>query len=95
MAEMRIIWQYSERKKSTNVTEEYSTLYPETSSLSASGKSNGILLVSAKELIKNIIKVGKNGITNRIFSCSSTIIVKLKELEQRIIVIKISPTQTS
>jgi len=39
--------------------EEYSTLYPETNSDSASGKSKGTLLVSANAVIKNNKKKGK------------------------------------
>jgi hypothetical protein len=41
---------------------EYSTLYPETNSASASGKSNGGRLVSAKVDIKNKKKNIKQGI---------------------------------
>ena len=36
---------------------EYSVVYPETNSDSASDKSNGILFPSAKEEMKKIIKV--------------------------------------
>ncbi len=38
---------YSPRKNKAKVIAEYSTLYPDTNSASASGKSNGCLLVSA------------------------------------------------
>ena len=41
------IFAYSPKKNKANVIAEYSTLYPETSSASASGKSKGCLLVSA------------------------------------------------
>ena len=58
---------YSPRKNIAKIIEEYSTLYPETSSASASGKSNGCRLVSAKALIKNKIKTGKSGPHNQIF----------------------------
>jgi len=54
------IFPYSPKEKRAKVIAEYSTLYPETSSASASGRSNGCLFVSAKEQIKNIIaKKGK------------------------------------
>jgi hypothetical protein len=53
---------YSAKKNKTNPTAEYSTLYPETNSDSASGKSKGILLVSANAEIKNRINDGKKGI---------------------------------
>src|SRR5262245_44422389 len=45
--EMMIIAVYSPRKKKANFTPEYSVLKPETSSDSASGRSNGLRLVSA------------------------------------------------
>jgi hypothetical protein len=46
---------------------EYSTLYPETNSASASGRSKGWRFVSANALIKNKIKTGNNGPHNQIF----------------------------
>lgn len=59
--DIRIIREYSDKKKNTNPAEENSVLYPETSSDSASGKSKGILDVSAKLHIKNRIAVGNKG----------------------------------
>ena len=38
---------YSPKKNKANVIAEYSTLYPDTNSASASGKSNGCRFVSA------------------------------------------------
>jgi hypothetical protein len=58
-----IIEPYSAKKNNANPILAYSTLKPETSSLSASGKSNGARLVSAKIEIKNIKNRGKNGKT--------------------------------
>lgn len=58
---INIILEYSAKKKKANPIAEYSTLYPATNSASASGKSKGILLVSAKIDIKNIIANGKSG----------------------------------
>jgi len=52
---------YSAKKKSEKPIAEYSTLYPETSSASASGRSKGCLLVSAKAVTKKIKKVGNKG----------------------------------
>lgn len=46
-----IIFPYSAKKNNANAIAEYSTLYPATSSASASGKSNGVLFVSAREII--------------------------------------------
>lgn len=53
-----IILLYSPRKKRAKAIPEYSTLYPATSSASASGKSKGARFVSAKADIKNKIKIG-------------------------------------
>jgi hypothetical protein len=63
-ADIRIILAYSAKKNKTNVVAAYSVLYPETNSDSASGKSKGIRFVSAKTAIKNIKKLGQNGINN-------------------------------
>jgi len=51
---MNNIEEYSARKKQANPIDEYSTLYPETSSASASGKSKGCLFVSANAQMKKI-----------------------------------------
>jgi len=51
---------YSAKKNIAKVIEEYSALYPATISASASGKSKGVLLVSAKEQIKKQKKHGKS-----------------------------------
>ena len=62
-----IIELYSARKNRAKPILPYSTLNPETNSDSASGKSKGALLVSARILTKNIINNGKKGITKKIF----------------------------
>ena len=59
--EIKIILLYSARKNNANPIAEYSTLYPDTNSASASGKSNGCLFVSAKAQIKNKKKMGNKG----------------------------------
>jgi hypothetical protein len=64
-ADISRILLYSPKKNIANMIEEYSTLYPATSSASASGKSNGDLFVSAKIEIKKIIANGKSGNTNQ------------------------------
>eukprot|EP00965_Chrysotila_dentata_P055073 1827302-Pleurochrysis_carterae.AAC.1 len=56
-----IMEQYSARKNSAKPRLEYSTLKPETSSDSASGKSNGARFVSAKILTESIINREING----------------------------------
>jgi hypothetical protein len=56
---------YSAINRSAKKTEEYSTLYPATSSASASTKSNGVLFVSAKEVITKSTHIGNNGKKNQ------------------------------
>jgi hypothetical protein len=56
-----IIEPYSARKNKAKPILAYSTLKPETSSDSASGRSKGALLVSAKIETRNIKNNGKNG----------------------------------
>jgi len=58
------IFEYSPNENSANPIDEYSTLYPETSSASASGRSKGCLFVSAKAEVKNNKNKGKNGTKN-------------------------------
>tara|TARA_B110001450_G_scaffold207241_1_gene197558 strand:+ start:15719 stop:15916 length:198 start_codon:yes stop_codon:yes gene_type:complete len=60
---IKIIDPYSARKKRAKPILAYSTLKPETSSDSASGKSKGARLVSARIETKNIKNNGKKGIT--------------------------------
>jgi hypothetical protein len=62
---INMIEPYSAKKKRANPILEYSTLKPETSSDSASGKSKGALFVSAKIDIKNIKNNTKNGIQKK------------------------------
>ena len=64
---IKIMLAYSPIKKRAKPALEYSTKYPATSSASASGKSKGGRLVSAKEEIKNINKRGKKGNTNQTY----------------------------
>lgn len=63
---IKIILLYSAKKNIAKIMDEYSTLYPATSSASASGKSNGALFVSANIEIKKIIEQGSNGKINQI-----------------------------
>jgi len=64
--EINIILLYSARKNKANPIAEYSTLYPDTSSASASGRSKGCLFVSAKAHIKKRTKIGNKGSANHI-----------------------------
>jgi len=65
-----IIFPYSARKKKANVIDAYSTLYPETSSDSASGKSKGTRAVSANEHMKNITHSGQQPTQNHNICCA-------------------------
>lgn len=91
----KIILRYSAKKKNTNPTEEYSTLYPETNSDSASGKSKGTLLVSAKQEIKKSKNEGNITAQKNISLCASTIQTKFKDCEQTKIGITVRPIETS
>jgi hypothetical protein len=64
---INIILPYSPKKNNANPMAEYSTLYPATNSASASGKSNGGLLVSANIDTKKIINNGNKGTTYQIY----------------------------
>jgi len=94
--DLRIILLYSARKKSAKPIAEYSTLYPDTSSASASGRSKGCRLVSASEVIKKMIIIGKSGTASQIvFFCLSTIVEKLTVPATRISEISVEPRATS
>ena len=60
-ADMNTIFAYSAKKSKAKDIEEYSTLYPETSSDSPSVRSKGALFVSARADIRNIIAMGNKG----------------------------------
>ena len=63
--DIRIILLYSARKNSAKPIAEYSTLYPDTSSASASGRSKGCRFVSARDVTKKIRKIGNSGNTSQ------------------------------
>jgi len=67
---MRIILLYSARKNRAKPLAEYSTLYPETSSASASGRSKGCRLVSASVVTKNTRRIGNIGNLSQTFFLS-------------------------
>jgi len=64
-ADIIIILLYSAKKNIAKLIDEYSTLYPATNSASASGRSKGARLVSARAEIKKIIANGNNGHINQ------------------------------
>src|SRR5262245_9447597 len=57
---------YSPRKNNRNGVEEYSTENPATSSDSASTRSNGGRLVSAKAEMKKMTNIGRSGSQNQL-----------------------------
>lgn len=92
---IRIILQYSAKKKRVKVMDEYSTLKPLTNSDSASGRSKGNLLVSASILIKNRITEGQSGAKKKISSCIRTILLRLAEPVNKSTGMIIGPMDTS
>lgn len=87
---------YSPKKNIEKTKEEYSTLYPATNSASASGKSNGVLFVSANIEIKKIIAHGNKGKQYQpVCSCAQTMSLKLNVLESNTIGNITNPIETS
>ena len=62
---IRSMFAYSPKKNKAKVIAEYSTLYPETNSASASGKSKGCRFVSASIDTQNMRNIGSKGIINQ------------------------------
>ena len=94
-ADIKIIELYSPRKNKAKPILEYSTLYPDTSSLSASGKSNGALFVSAKILTKNIKKQGNSARMKYTELWNKIMFKKFKEPTDIKTAIRIKPIDTS
>ena len=74
-ADIRTMLQYSARKKKTKIIPLCSVKNPATSSDSASGRSKGVRLVSARTDIKKIINRGKSGTKNHTLCWLSIIVV--------------------
>jgi len=92
---IKSIFAYSPKKNKAKVIAEYSTLYPETNSASASGKSKGCRFVSASIDTQNIINIGNKGTINQMFFWAITIVLKLKEPAQTHTLIRMNPMETS
>ena len=92
---IKSILAYSPKKNKAKVIAEYSTLYPDTNSASASGKSNGWRLVSASIETQKIINIGSNGIINQTFFWAYIIELRLNEPEQIQTLIMMNPIETS
>jgi hypothetical protein len=84
--DINTIEQYSPRKKNTNTIPLCSVMNPATSSLSASGRSKGVRLVSARAEMKKIMKIGNNGTINQTACCASMIVIILNDPVSRITV---------
>jgi hypothetical protein len=74
--DIKIMFPYSPKKNKAKAIAEYSTLYPETNSASASGKSKGCRFVSAKIETKNLLLIGNSGTAYHTSRCALTIPVK-------------------
>lgn len=94
-AHIKIILLYSAKKNSAKLIAEYSTLYPETNSASASGKSKGWRLVSARIQIKKTKNIGKIGNAYQLYFCANTISFKFKDPANKITEIIVIPIETS
>jgi len=92
---IKIIEQYSAKKNKAKPIEAYSTLNPETSSDSASGRSKGARFVSARMLTKNIRKSGKKGTRKKTKLWKLTTETRFIEPTQRRFATKIIPIDTS
>src|SRR4051812_6140903 len=100
IAHMVPIATYSPRKNSRNGVDEYSTANPATNSDSASTRSNGGRLVSARADTKKITNIGSSGSQyqpNRPYLpfCASTICVRLSEPATSKTVMMTKPIETS
>src|SRR5919109_2351473 len=91
---------YSPRKKSRNGVAEYSTAKPATNSDSASTKSNGGRLVSARAEMKNTTNIGSSGSQYQLNmpylpSWASTMAVRLSDPAHSSTVMMTKPMETS
>ena len=92
---INIIELYSAKKNNAKPILEYSTLNPDTSSDSASGRSKGARFVSANILIRNMKNNGNNGIKKKQNFCVVTISTKFNDPTKSNTVIKIKPIAIS
>src|SRR3954467_13598029 len=72
-AETVTMFTYSPRKNIANFSDEYSVWKPPTSSLSASGRSNGARVGSPTDEIAYTTKLGSSVTTYQVCSCPATI----------------------
>jgi len=87
--DINTIEQYSARKKNTKIIELCSVKNPATNSLSASGRSKGVRLVSASADTKKIIASGRSGTTNQT-ACWWSISIVILNVPVRMIIVRIA-----
>src|SRR6478735_2437957 len=100
IAHIVVIATYSPSMNSRYGVEPYSTMKPATSSDSASTRSNGGRLVSARAEIKNTTNIGNSGNQYQLNSpylpfCASTIADRFKEPAHNSTVMMTKPMETS
>src|SRR6185312_7174584 len=110
IAHIRMIDTYSPSMNIMYGVEPYSTMNPATSSDSASGRSNGVRLVSASAEMKNTMNIGNSGNQNQlrklnhgtpsmwaspIWVCASTMSCRFSEPTQSSTVMNTKPIETS
>src|SRR5262249_30258695 len=100
IAHIVAIAMYSPRKNRRNGVAEYSTANPATSSDSASTRSNGGRLVSARDEMKKMTNIGNNGSQYQLSrpqlpSCASTISDSFSEPAHSSTVMITNPIETS
>lgn len=96
MADIKSILLYSPKKNMAKIIEEYSTLYPATSSASASGRSKGARFVSANMETKKIAALGRRGAANHtVRFWAKMISVKLEDPANKMTGRMVKPIETS
>jgi len=91
-ADKKSILLYSAKKNRANTIDPYSTLYPATSSASASGKSNGARLVSASIVtINNNTNINDMVLKVAMFHCTFPKLCIFAEPANNITINKIIP----
>jgi hypothetical protein len=86
---------YSAKKNRANDIAEYSVLYPATNSASASGKSNGVRFVSAKQAMPKTTAIGRHGTMYHKTSWLATIMIRLAVPANKIRVKRMMEKKTS
>ena len=80
----KIMFEYSPKKNNAKIKPEYSMLYPATISASASDRSKGIRLVSARKAIKKTRFSGKKIKAFHKSFCEKTKSIKFQDPEKAI-----------